>query len=64
MRYTNINPELLAMENVILTPHIASSTIEARNKMGEQAVSAILDTFSNTKPQNLVNEEVWDKRRK
>ena len=60
----NINPELLAMENVILTPHIASSTIEARNKMGEQAVSAILDTFSNTKPQNLVNEEVWDKRRK
>ena len=60
----NINPELIGMENVILTPHTASATWEARNKMGEQAVSAILDTFSNTKPQNLVNEEVWDKRRK
>ncbi|OGM28231.1 D-glycerate dehydrogenase, partial [Candidatus Woesebacteria bacterium RIFCSPHIGHO2_01_FULL_41_10] len=40
----NINPELVAMENVILTPHIASATWEARNKMGSQAVDAILDT--------------------
>lgn len=59
-----INPELIAMENVILTPHIASATWEAREKMGEQAVDAILDTLSDKKPQNLVNEEVWDNRRK
>jgi glyoxylate reductase len=60
----NIDPELVGMENVVLTPHIASATWEARNKMGEQAVSAILDTFSGKKPQNLVDEAVWDKRRK
>jgi glyoxylate reductase len=60
----NINPELIAMENVILTPHIASATWEARNKMGQLAVAAILDTFSNKKLQNLVNPEIWDKRRK
>ena len=59
----NINPELVAMENVILTPHIASATWEARNKMGSQAVDAILDTFSGKKPENIVNEEVWEKRR-
>lgn len=59
----NINPELIAMENVILTPHIASATWEARNKMGQQAVDAILDTFSGKKPENLVNEEVWPARR-
>lgn len=55
----NINPELIAMENVILTPHIASATIEARDKMGSQAVSAVLNTFSGQKPDNLVNPDVW-----
>lgn len=59
----NINPELVAMENVILTPHIASATWDARNKMGAQAVDAILDTFSGRKPDQIVNGEVWDKRR-
>ena len=60
----NINPELIAMENVILTPHIASATREARNKMGEQAVSSILNVLSGTRPDNLVNKDVWGKRRK
>ncbi|OGM11796.1 hypothetical protein A2Z22_04470 [Candidatus Woesebacteria bacterium RBG_16_34_12] len=54
----NINPELITMENVVLTPHIASATWEARNKMGEQAVSAILDCLDGKKPENMVNEEV------
>jgi glyoxylate reductase len=60
----NIDPELIGMENVILTPHIASATWEAREKMGEQAVSAILNTLEGKKPENLVNKEVWEKRRK
>lgn len=60
----NIGPELITMQNCVLTPHIASATFEARNKMGEQAVSAILDTLSGKRPQNLANEEVWGKRRK
>jgi glyoxylate reductase len=59
-----INPELIGMENVVLTPHIASATKEARNKMGEQAVSAILALLKGTKPDNMVDEKVWDKRRK
>ena len=60
----DINPELIGMENIVLTPHIASATWEAREKMGEQAVSAILDAFQGKKPENLVNKEVWGKRRK
>lgn len=59
-----INPELIGMENVILTPHIASATHEARNKMGNQAVDAILSVLTDKKPECLVNEEVWEKRRK
>ena len=60
----NINPELIGMENVALTPHIASATYEARNKMGELAVDAILKTLSGEKPDNLVNPEIWEERRK
>jgi glyoxylate reductase len=60
----NINPELVAMENVILTPHIASATWEARDKMGEQAVDAVLKVLSEEQPSNIVNKDVWEKRRK
>jgi glyoxylate reductase len=59
-----ISPDLLSLPNVIMTPHIASATFDARDKMGQLAVSAILDTLSGKKPQNLVNEESWEKRRK
>jgi glyoxylate reductase len=60
----NISPDLLTLPNVIMTPHIASATFEARNKMGEQAVGAIIDLLSGTKPQNMVDEKVWETRRK
>ncbi|HTK03246.1 MAG TPA: D-glycerate dehydrogenase [Alphaproteobacteria bacterium] len=60
----NIDPELIGMPNVITTPHIASATHEARNKMGEMAVAAILDVLSDKKPESLVNLDVWEKRRK
>lgn len=60
----NIDPELIGMPNVITTPHIASATYEARFAMTNLAVSAILDTFSQKEPINIVNKEVWEKRRK
>jgi len=60
----NIDPELLVMPNTITTPHIASATYASRNKMGTLAVDALIDGFSGKKPQNLVNEEVWETRRK
>lgn len=60
----NISPEIIADQKVITTPHIASATREARNKMGEQVVAAIIDTLKGVKPQNIVDEKVWDIRRK
>lgn len=60
----NVSPELIGMPNVITTPHIASATWEARNKMGERAVGAILDALSGKRPENLVNEKTWENRRK
>lgn len=59
----SMNPELMQMENVILTPHIASATVEVREKMTEQAVDAILKTLAGEMPETIVNKEVWEKRR-
>ena len=36
-----INPELCDIDNLIITPHVASSTFEARDSVGEQALENI-----------------------
>jgi lactate dehydrogenase-like 2-hydroxyacid dehydrogenase len=60
----SIDMELINMPNVITTPHIASATWDARNKMGELAVGAILEVLNDQEPSNIVNKDVWPKRRK
>lgn len=59
----HVNPELVGMENVILTPHIASATREARAEMAQLAIAGILNTLTNKIPENIVNKQVWEKRR-
>lgn len=49
-----IHPELLKLENVILTPHIASATEETRAKMAELAADNIIAALSGKEPPNLV----------
>jgi lactate dehydrogenase-like 2-hydroxyacid dehydrogenase len=48
------HPELLQMENVILTPHIASGTWEARRGMGRVAVANLIERLAGRTPPNLV----------
>ncbi len=52
---------LLALENVVLTPHIASATIETRTKMATMAAQNLVDGLSGKRPANLVNPEVLGK---
>lgn len=47
-------PGLLDLENVLLTPHIASATRETRKKMAELAAKNIIAVLSGKKPQNPV----------
>lgn len=58
-----IDPELVGMENVILTPHIASATKEAREKMSDLVLNSILDINEGKMPQNIIDQKVWEKRR-
>ena len=60
----NIGPELIGLPNVITTPHIASATHEAREAMAKLAVDAIISTLGSNEPINIVNKDVWEKRRK
>jgi len=46
---------LIKLNNVILTPHIASASIETREKMAVIAAQNIIDVLEGRKPENLVN---------
>ena len=46
--------ELRAMENVVITPHIASAAIETRSAMSEIAAKNIIAALSGKTPPNLV----------
>ncbi len=54
-----IHPDLLELENVVITPHIASATHETRNKMATMAATNLIEALRGNRPPNLVNVDVW-----
>jgi len=50
----DITPELKKLDNVILTPHIASGTEETRGKMAELAAGNIIEVLEGRTPANLI----------
>ncbi len=52
----NIDPELIGMENVILTPHIGTATIKTRMLMGEIVSKNIIAAINGEIPPNIVNK--------
>lgn len=50
---------LIAMDNVVLTPHTAAFTYEAMNAMNERLVEQILAFADGEKPRHIVNPEVY-----
>jgi lactate dehydrogenase-like 2-hydroxyacid dehydrogenase len=53
-----IDPALLEMENVVVAPHIASATAEARLRMASLAAENLLALFEGRRPPNILNPEV------
>ena len=49
-----ISNGLLKMNNVVLTPHTASATEEARAKMAEVAAHNIIEALEGRVPPNLI----------
>lgn len=50
----NVHPKLLQLENVIVTPHIASATEETRGKMSEMAARNIIAAIQGKTPPNRI----------
>jgi len=58
-----LTPGLAELPNVVLAPHIGSASAETRTKMAEMAVSNLLSVLKGERPENIVNPEVWGRRR-
>jgi D-3-phosphoglycerate dehydrogenase len=53
---------LLALDNVVLTPHTAAFTHDAMNNMNVSIVEQIIDFAQARRPAHLVNAEVFEER--
>jgi glyoxylate reductase len=54
-----VEPELLGMDNVVLTPHLGSAVVELREQMANIVVDNILAFLAGRRPPNCFNPEVY-----
>jgi gluconate 2-dehydrogenase len=50
-----LNPEFLKLDNAVLTPHIASSTLATRRRMAMMAAENLVAALTTGQPPNLLN---------
>jgi glyoxylate reductase len=53
-----VSPALLALKNVVLTPHIGSGSLETRTKMAVTAAENVVALFEGRRPPTILNPEV------
>lgn len=56
-----VSPELLAMENVVMVPHIGSATLATREAMSLTAARNIIAALKGEIPPNILNPEIYKK---
>lgn len=56
-----ISRELTQLDNVVLTPHVASSVLEAKLNMVDEAFSGIWAVLDGRRPHNLANPELCER---
>jgi glyoxylate reductase len=55
----DVPDELKQMQNVVLTPHIGSASLETRSAMARLAAQAVLSALGGNLPANAVNPKIW-----
>jgi glyoxylate reductase len=55
----NVEPELLTMQNVVLTPHLGSAVMELRESMANVVVDNIMAVLEGRQPPNCWNPEIY-----
>jgi len=53
-----VHPELLHLDNAVITPHIASASVATRSRMATVAAENVIAALNGQRPPNLVNEEL------
>jgi glyoxylate reductase len=53
-----VTPALLAMPNVVLTPHLGSAVLELREGMAHVVVDNVIAVIEGRRPPNLINPEI------
>lgn len=51
---------LLVRDDVVVTPHVAAGTEEAKRRIFSDALEQVIQVLDGRRPPNLVNPEVWD----
>lgn len=54
-----VSPALIALDNVVLTPHIGSGSLETRTKMGLLAAANVAAVIAGQRPPTVVNPEIY-----
>ena len=54
---------LLRLDNVVLSPHLAGSAEECLERAAVEVADQVIDVLQGRRPANLVNPEVWERRR-
>ena len=56
-----VNPELLKLPNVVMTPHAGSQTLETRVNMWNEGMEGVISILNGKTPPNIVNPQVMSK---
>jgi glyoxylate reductase len=62
-REPQVEPELLRLDNVVLAPHVGSSSRETRLRMCMMAAENVIAGLKGERPPHLVNPDAWEQRR-
>lgn len=60
---TPANNPLLTLDNIVVAPHISSSSFETRSKMAEMVAENLVSFLEGKTPPNLVNKDVVNVRK-
>jgi glyoxylate reductase len=60
-REPEVHPRLRGLDNVLITPHIASASVATRTRMATMAAENVVAAFDGKRPPTLVNPEVLEK---
>jgi glyoxylate reductase len=61
-REPEVHPDLLACENAVIVPHLASATVQTRLAMANLAVDNLFAALDGKKPPTLLNPALWTRQ--